>query len=107
MDDLNLLELFKNKQYKKFIVNYLLLKGFEIEDLKLYIVSKKTDIKNYDYDYAIIRSFDCYFIIKGKKPITIKSHKLHKCFKKLFKQGDTYLFDPKSKYINKEIIKYL
>jgi len=107
MDDLNLLELFKNKEYKKFIVNYLLLKGFEMEDLKLFMVRRKLDIKEKEYDHVIVRSFDCYFIIEGKEGITIKSHKLHKCFSKLLKQGDTYLFDPKSKYVNKEIIKYL
>ena len=55
MDDLNLLELFKNKEYKKFIVNYLLLKGFEIEDLKLYIVSKKTDIKIKFYSLVLLQ----------------------------------------------------
>ena len=107
MDDINLLQMYKNKEYKKFIVNYLMLKGFEIEDLKLYIVSKKTDINNYEYDYAIIRGFDCHFIINGKKPLTIKSHKLHKCFKKLLKNGDKYLFNPHTKYINKEIINFL
>ena len=107
MDDLNLLELFKNKEYKKFIVNYLLLKGFEMEDLKLYMVSHKKAITEPKYDHVLVRGFDCYFLIEGKEGITIKSHKLHKCFKKLMKAGDTYLFDPKSKYVNKEIIKYL
>jgi hypothetical protein len=108
MDDINLIELYKNKEYKKFIINYLLLKEFEIEDLKLYMVSHKKDIKDTEYSHVIVRGFDCYFIIEGKKEgITIKSHKLHKCFKKLMKAGETYLFDPKSKYVNKEIIKYL
>lgn len=109
MDDVNLIEVFKNKEYKKFIVNYLLLKGFEMEDLKLYMVSHKKEIKEPEYSHVIVRGFDCYFIIDGKvkEGVTIKSHKLHKCFKKLMKEGATYLFDPKSKYVNKEIIKYL
>jgi len=107
MDDINLTQLFKNKEYKKFIVNYLLLKGFEMEDLKLYMVSHKKEITEPEYNHVIIRGFDCYFIIDGKEGITIKSHKLHKCFKRLMKADNKYLFDPKNKYLNKEIIKYL
>jgi len=107
MEEINLIELFKNKEYKKFIVNYLLLKGFQVEDLKLYMVSHKKEITETEYNYVIVRGFDCYFIIEAKEGITIKSHKLHKCFKKLLKAGDKYLFDPKNKYLNKEIIKYL
>ena len=106
MDEINLIQLYKNKEYKKFIVNYLLLKGFQVEDLKLYMVSHKKEIKEPEYNHVIVRGFDCYFLIDGKG-ITIKSHKLHKCFKKLLKAGDKYLFDPKNKYLNKEIINYL
>ena len=110
MDDINLIQLFKNKEYKKFIVNYLLLKGFQMEDLKLYIVSHKKEITEPQYNHVIVRGFDCFFIIDGidgKEYRTIKSHKLHKCFKKLMKAGEKYLFNPKNKYLNKEIINYV
>ena len=107
-DEISLLELFREKEYKKFIVNYLMMKqNFEIEDLKMYIVNKRKDVINIDDDYVIVRSYDLLFLINGKEPINIKSHKLHRCFHKLFKNGDTFLFDPKNKYYSREIMKLL
>ena len=106
-EEINLLQLFKNKEWKKYIVNYLLNKqNFELEDLKMYIVRKKKQIKDLNNDYCVVRSFDVLFIINDKE-INIKSHKLHKSFSKLLKNGDEYLFNPKNKYFSKEILEYL
>ena len=105
--EINLLQLFKNKEWKKYIVNYLLNKqNFELEDLKMYIVRKKKEIKDLNNDYCVVRSFDLLFIINDKE-INIKSHKLHKSFSKLLKNGDKYLFNPKNKYFSKDILEYL
>lgn len=105
--EINLLQLYKNKEWKRYIVNYLLTKqGFQLEDLKLYIVKRKKDIIDKTFDYCIVRSFDLLFIVNDKE-INIKSHKLYKAFSKLLKDGNLFLFDPKNKYFSKEILDYL
>lgn len=66
-------ELYKNKDYKKYIVNYLILTyGVRNKDINCYIIHSKDDMTKDDINYLIVKPSSVEWIINDYK--TLKSY---------------------------------
>jgi hypothetical protein len=100
-------QLFKNKEYKKFIVNFLLINyGVRNKDINVFITNSIKDLPNKNINYILIKSNSADWVINdyktltsyGAKKIIIKSKPFLEAIKAL--PNNTYLLTETNTEIN-------